>query len=215
MAIYQDSAAYREDNFQNAQATLVLKGYRSVDGDDKIETGYGAVIHTETDGAAELLTKQPTDSLKTSIDANINLALMMGARLITDAAANETAEAARIKHGAETSELLNIANNIDDAMEKIIGWMLQFERVQGDFSFETNKSFFETSMTQERVNAVISLVQSVLPYTKRDAFEWAQKNGWVSPWRDYDEAMEEKDEELNNSIMMSFGAQDDRPDTTT
>ena len=50
-------------------------------------------------------------------------------------------EAARIKHGSEVSVMQNLANNVDDLMEKVMTEMAFFEGLDGDITFETNKSY--------------------------------------------------------------------------
>jgi len=200
-AHFRNSADWEENLFQCGQATPHVSGLRTRGDDKNVYLGVGAVIETEIGGKAELLQIEANSALASELDRKREMMIDMGARLIVNKAQNETAEAARIKHGSEVSVMQNLANNVDDLMEKVMTEMAFFEGLDGDITFETNKQFFEQPIDLNIARGLIELMNSDLPFTKMDAFDAMKKKGWVAASRDFDEAVAEKEEELSTGLI--------------
>lgn len=193
-AHFRNSADHEENLFQVGQATPHVSGLRTRGDDANVYLGVGAVIETEIGGSAELLQINENQALALELDRKRDMMIAMGARLIVNAGQNETAEAARIKHGSEVSVIQSLANNVDDLMEKVMGELAAFEGLTGDITFETNKQFFEQPLDLNVARGMIEMMNSDLPYTKRDAFDAMKKKGWVAASRDFDAVVDEKEE---------------------
>jgi len=105
----------------------------------------------------------------------------LGAQLISEGGAAETAEAARIKKASDASVLDIISENISSAYSQCISWCGLFLGVDLDaeeIGYKLNDDFFETKLTPEERNIAIMEMQSGI-YPTRIARSLLQKGGVI------------------------------------
>jgi hypothetical protein len=125
-------------------------------------------------------------------------AAKVGAQLIMTKAGNETAEAARMREGAETSVLQKMAKNVGFGTERLIYYASIFENVQvaedgSDIEYYLNQEFFKYIADPVAVTAAIQLFDRGIVSSK-DLFDMAKKAGIV----DEEKTIEETQSEINN-----------------
>lgn len=150
-------------------------------------------------GTAQILQAQPNNANSEEMKNKENRAIQIGAQLITPSS-QETAEAARIKHGADTSVLSSIANNVSDGYHKAIGWCAGFLGLGDDgYVFELSKDFFMDKLSpEERAQWMAEIQMGITP--KSYFYSAMRKTGQIDP-----EATDEDIESLLLDDSMSGG----------
>jgi hypothetical protein len=84
--------------------------------------------------------------------------LMIGARLITEGGANQTAEAVRANMAAETSVLETIVRNCGEALELCLRWVCEFAGANADdVTVSMNTEFFSTTVDPQMLAQMMGL----------------------------------------------------------
>lgn len=156
-----------------------------------IKFGAREGINLGEGGRAEILQAQPNTANYEAMRAKEEQAVQIGAQLITPSL-QETAEAARIKNGADTSVLASISENVSAAYVKAIGWCLMFlNDSSSDYEFVLNKDFFFDKLSaQDRQQWVADIQAGILPWSSYTAE--MRRTGQVNP--------DLTDEELSQQI---------------
>ena len=130
-----------------------------------LKYGASTAINVAEGGNAFLLQANPNQANSEAMKQKEQQAVQIGAQLITPSS-QETAEAARIKQGADTSVLATISNNVSDAYMTAISWCMGFLGSTGDYHFCLSKDFFFEKLTpQERAQWVMEIQAGITPKT--------------------------------------------------
>lgn len=121
----------------------------------------------------------------------------LGAQLISDGGAAETAEAVRTKKAADASMLAIISVNVSKGYAKSLGWVARFLNVDFEGEYQLNGNFFDTRLTAEERKQIVFEWQSGL-YPVRIAREQLQLSKVISIDEDLGVLQEEVDGELTS-----------------
>ena len=145
-----------------------------------VKFGARAGLNLGENGSAQILQAQPNNANAQAMKDKEAQAIQIGAQLITPSS-QETAEAARIKHGADTSVLAAIANNVSDGYYKAIGWCAGFLGLDNaEFVFELSKNFFMEKLSpEERAQWVAEWQMGITP--KAYFYSAMRKTGQIDP----------------------------------
>ncbi|CAH9015523.1 putative portal protein [Vibrio phage 242E40-1] len=169
---------------------------------DGVKFGARAGLVLGANGSASILQAQPNNANSQAMKDKEAQAVQIGAQLITPSS-QETAEAARIKQGADTSVLASIAVNVSDAYGKAIQWCMDFLNDSGEFKFELSTDFFFEKVTAEERAQWVSEIQ--MGITPKDYFySTMRKTGQFDPEasnEDIDALLEEDNMNGNQGLM--------------
>lgn len=105
---------------------------------------------------------------------------VLGARMIQGKQAGvEAAETARIHQAGEIASLRSIASAVEDAVEKALNLVIQWESLTGEAEVELNKEFLDAEFTFGDVAAVVAAYQA--GGMSLDTFLWNLKRGNMMP----------------------------------
>ena len=196
MAHYRNSADYEESCFLVGQPSLFITHSLSPDQfaeynpqGIKLGSRVGHVLG-ET-GSASLLQANPNQLVLEAMRLKENQMVMIGARIITDRTANETAEGARIRFASENSVLGDIVGNLSDAILQCIKWVGMFMGVDAeDAMFKINDEFYDKSVDPQMIMSMIQLLDRQI-IAEADIFGRLKAAGVVEPERTLEEIKEE------------------------
>lgn len=127
---------------------------------DGIDFGSRVCIMLPPNADIKLIQASPNTMASEAMKSKESQMIMLGARLIQDSSGNETAEAARIRHSADTSTMKVIVNNITNAFNKAIMAVQVFNGMPDDFVFALNTDFFSSTLSAQDLTALVSAWQS-------------------------------------------------------
>lgn len=210
---YRNSADLEHSSFQLSNGTLHIADtvYRQQatkpnDKSEKTQTlGANSVILTGTQGKAEIVQPSPNtlaDKLLTNKEQQM---VALGAQLISEGGAAETAEAARIKASGDASVLQVISVNVSNGFTQSLKWHAQFLNVEFEGEYLLSKKFFEIKLTPQERQQIIVEVQSGV-YPMRVAREQLQAGGVINSDEDLEKIQDEVETELVNAVDLSVEA---------
>jgi len=172
IAHYRNSADNEESSFITGQPTLVIAPSKSL-GNPKqfaeanpngIVLGSRQGINVGEGGNAFLLQAEANNLAKQNMLDKEQQAISIGAELISPSK-QQTAEAARIQKGADTSVIATVANNVSDAYTNALKACAMFLGAQEDgISYNLNTDFFLEMLTaQDRAQWVAEINMGILP----------------------------------------------------
>lgn len=210
----RNSADYEESVHITGQPTLIISTEMSSE-EFKDSNPSGVLIGARkghnlgAGGSAMLLQANPNQLADEAMRRKEEQAVMIGARLITPQGLNETAEGMRIKHSGENSVLATISDNVADAMNRCIGWVIKFMSadIDAEYTFDMNKQFFEVSADPQLIVAQLQLFNNGI-IAASDVRSTLRKSGVIAEDRTDEEI--ESEAELVNPIT---GAPDNGDDT--
>lgn len=175
-----------------------------------IKIGSNAAIHTINGGRAEIL-QAKTDSLLAEEPGKIEeRAQKIGAQMLVESSTT-TATEASITHGASTSSLVTISDNVGLALKMAIERVAEaIEEVSklvgfnGEIQFELNKKLITSMMTAQEVQAMVQAVmQGIIPL--RAGFWQLQQSGKVPSEWTYDDFIGYLEEDKGMMELMGAG----------
>lgn len=165
IAHYRNTADNEEQLFTTAQAMLVLAPGENMDPEtwqklnpNGVLFGARRGLNVGAGGSAMLLQSNGDNSLSKAIQEKEEQAVKIGAQLITPQQ-QQTATAARIQQGADTSVLASITNNVAEGYNKAIQWCANYLAVTDEFTFKLNTEFFLNEMTAQDRQAWMADIQ--------------------------------------------------------
>ena len=183
---YRNSADLEESTVICGQPSLFLTSDMSAT-DFKTANPNGITIGSRrghllgTQGNAVMLQAQANNLASAGMAEKEKQMLQIGARLVGESTrGQETAEAARIRAGAEVSALSSLVANASEAIEQCLEWCGVFMGVTGGIVYQLNDEFFDSVLTAQDIQALMGLrdagviSQSVL----RDKL---RKSGTIDP----------------------------------
>lgn len=203
VAHYRNSADYEESCFISGQPTLFITHSLTAEQFEEynptgIKLGARAGHVLGETGSATMLQAAPNGLVSEAMRAKESQMVAIGARIITDRGGNETAEGARIRFASENSVLGDIVNNLSEAIEKCIGWVMEFMGASGDYEFEINKEFYDKSVDPQMIMSMVTLLDRNL-IGDEDIFKRLKSAGLVESYRTLDEVRQER--ELVNPLV--------------
>lgn len=147
---YRNSADYEESIFVTGQPMVVVnlgdhneQEFKSAN-PGGIRFGSRSGLIVGAGGSATLLQANANQLAQTAMNDKKADAVAIGARLVAPPGGRETAEAARIRFGAQNANLYNITKNVSLALEQCFAWASQFMmEIPAESEIELNNQFYE------------------------------------------------------------------------
>ena len=154
---YQESANLAGSSFQLSACQPVISdtNYSRMMNDPrnkgKVELGPNSAMVLSSEGSFALVAPPPNPLAKSIQDGYKEQMIELGAQLIAPNGGVETAEAARLKHASDVSDLEVISENISSAYTKSLEHVCMFMGVEykEEYTFKLNSEFFEVSLTAD------------------------------------------------------------------
>lgn len=150
MGHYHNSADYEESIFVTGQPMVVVNlGDHNQDefkqaNPGGIRFGSRSGLIVGAGGSATLLQANANQLAQTAMNDKKADAVAIGARLVAPPGGRETAEAARIRFGAQNANLYNITKNVSLALEQCFFWASYFMMgIPDESEIELNNQFYE------------------------------------------------------------------------
>ena len=166
---YRNSADNEESSYIVGQPTLNVFTSKTADELEQCNNGSGIRFGSrsanvlEQEDRVELIQAKENNLPKENMKDKEAQMAQLGARLVFSGQ-QQTAEAARINYGAETSQLNTIVSNVNAAYHDCIKWCSMFSNGNPDieFEFELNDDFFHEKLTAQEMVAWMNGVQGGL-----------------------------------------------------
>lgn len=148
IAHYRNSADYEEGVFLHGQpwphvSVGEMSAQQFTEANPSIQVGSRTAVITGAGGKVELVQAEANGAANEAMERKEDQMVRLGAQIIQDAKGNETAEAARLRSGAETSVLNTLVRNVSDAFAQCLKWCAMYEGGNpDDVVFELNSRFF-------------------------------------------------------------------------
>jgi hypothetical protein len=203
LAHYRNSADYEESCFLTGQPSLFVTHSLSQEQWDAynpngITLGSRAGHVLGEKGSATLVQADANTLVREAMNAKMQEMISIGARIITDRSANETAEGARIRFASENSVLGDVVNNLSEALKKCIEWVGEFMGVSGDVEFYLNTEFYDKTVDPQMVMSMVTLLDREI-IGEQDIFDRLKAAGLVDPMRTLEMVRSERG--LNNPLV--------------
>lgn len=208
VAHFRNSADYEESCFLVGQPSLFITTSLSTDQFERlnpqgIKLGSRAGHVLGENGGANLLQANPNQLVMEAMKAKEDQMVAIGARIITDRADRETAEAARIRFASENSVLGDVVGNLSEAITKCIEWAGMFMGVDADDAkFEINREFYDKTIDPQLIMSMVTLLDRDI-VGERDIFDRLKSAGIIDPERMLEDVRDESG--MNPPIEMENG----------
>lgn len=197
---YRNSADYEESVFVVGQPTIFVSGSWGIEEFKEalpqgIKFGSRAGYFLGENGSANLVQANPNQLAEAAMQSKLKQAAYIGARLISEPGGRETAEAARLRYSSQNSALHTLVLNVDEAIEKSLGYVTKF--MGGDpnsVEFRLNRQFYDESADPNLIAQSILLYDRGLMSREEIRDDLKQKNVL-----DVNKTIEELDDELANT----------------
>lgn len=197
IAHYRNSADYEESCFLTGQPSLFIttsltsEQWKSLNPSGiKLGSRAGHVLG-ET-GSATLLQANPNSLVLEAMKAKESAMVMIGARIITDRAANETAEGARIRFASENSVLGDLVHNLSEGLTKAIQWVGEYMGIDTEESFfSINDTFYDKNVDPQLIMSMVTLLDRSI-VAEQDIFDTLKASGVLDPERTLEMVKEER-----------------------
>jgi hypothetical protein len=197
IAHYRNSADYEESCFLTGQPSLFIttsltaEQWKSLNPNGiKLGSRAGHVLG-ET-GSATLVQANPNSLVLEAMKSKESAMVMIGARIITDRAANETAEGARIRFASENSVLGDLVHNLSEGLSKAIRWVGDFMGVETEESFfAINDTFYDKNIDPQLIMSMVTLLDRSI-VAEQDIFDSLKASGVLDPERTLEMVKEER-----------------------
>lgn len=165
---YQESANLASSSFQLSacQPWVASNTYAKVAQDkakngQAVELGEDSLIIVEAGGSFNFASPPANPLSKSVQDGYKEQMIELGAQLITSGGMAETAEAARLKHASDVSDLEVISDNISQAYSKSLEYVCLFMGVEykEEYTFMLNSEFFEMKLSADDALKMVQVWQ--------------------------------------------------------
>lgn len=183
IAHYRNSCDYEESIYINGQPYLVIdpgdvsKEEFELANPSGIAYGSRKALVLGTNGKVELLQANPNQLVAQAMNEKLAEAAKIGARLIEPGGGRETAEAARIRYGAQHSALYTLTSNMGWGVTKALEIVCEFMGANPiQVNYVLNKDFYEdTADPQIIAQQLVGLEKGVV--TKQEIRDYEVKTG--------------------------------------
>ena len=165
---YQESANLASSSFQLSacQPWVADDNYAKVAQDKaknggSVELGEDSLIVLRAGGTFNFASPPPNPLSKSVQDGYKEQMIELGAQLITSGGMAETAEAARLKHASDVSDLEVISDNISQAYTKSLEYVCLFMGIEykPEYTFMLNSEFFEMKLSADEALKLVQVWQ--------------------------------------------------------
>lgn len=161
IAHYRNSADYEEGVFLHGQpwphvSVGDMSADQFVESNPDVHVGSRRALVTGNGGKVELVQAEANGAAFEAMTHKETSMVRLGAQIIADAKGQETAEAARIRSGAETSVLNTVVRNVSEGFEKALRWCALF--MGGDpeqVEYRLNEQFFPAEIDPQVMAQII------------------------------------------------------------
>lgn len=202
VAHFRNSADYEENLFMHGQLTLGITS--SMSGDEfnaanpnGIKVGARAGYFLGEGGSFVTATVPANTGLREAMKDKEEQMVAIGAKLIIQTAANQTAEAARINASSETSVLMTLVSNGSDAICTAISYAQKFMGGDDECEYEINTDFFDSTLNPQEIMALIQLSDRG-DIGQAEVRNLLRKSGIIAP----DKTDEQLDDEFLNKPFL-------------
>lgn len=102
----------------------------------------------------------------------------LGARMISqDKRVGEAAETAQIHRQGENSVLAGAAKSVSASLTRVVGWMLEWAGISGEYRVELNTDFMPVSIDPQQMAQLLAAVQA--GEISRETYFWNLKKGEI------------------------------------
>lgn len=163
---YRNSAEWEDSCYYVGQPTTVFTGLTSQWASDTFKDGEvklgsrAAPILLPVGGSAMMLQPQPNTMAAEGMKAKESQAISLGARLITESTANETAQAAFIKHSTDASAIKVVVNNINNCMKSVLTAVSEFQNTDDNSVVELNNDLISDYLDATQISAMVASWQA-------------------------------------------------------
>ena len=159
---YRNSADIEENSFIHGQMTFGVTSSLSAEEwneqhPEGILVGARTGYYLGDSGSFHSAQTAPSSLTQTLMKDKEQQLMMLGAQLITDKNANQTAKAAQLQHASEHTVLGDLVGNLSAAFEQCIEWCGMFMGAEGEITFQINTQFFDEGMDPQQVMAAIQM----------------------------------------------------------
>ena len=162
IAHYRNSADYEESCFMVGQPTPYVAGLTASWAKEILKGGVILGSRTAwvlpTGASAGLLQASPNQMPLEGMKEKEGQLIKIGAKIITDASGQETAEGAKIRFAGSTSQLGLIVSNVESAIIKALNWAAEFMGGQGEIKYTLNRQFYDATLDPNMIVAGIQLL---------------------------------------------------------
>lgn len=195
IAHYRNSADYEESCFLTGQPTLFITHSLSADefyemNPEGIKLGSRSGHVLGESGSATLLQPSANQLVMEAMKAKEQAMVAIGARIITDRGANETAEGARIRFASENSVLGDIVGNLSDALMQCVKWCALFMGAPDEVNIEINREFYDKSIDPQLIMSMVTLMDRQI-ISDQDIFDRLKAGGIIDGQRSLEDVREE------------------------
>lgn len=195
IAHYRNSADYEESCFLTGQPTLFITHSLNADefyemNPEGIKLGSRAGHVLGETGSATLLQPSANQLVMSAMQAKEQAMVSIGARIITDRGANETAEGARIRFASENSVLGDIVGNLSDALMQCVKWCAEYMGASDEVNIEINREFYDKSIDPQLIMSMVTLMDRQI-ISDQDIFDRLKAGGIIEGQRTLEEVREE------------------------
>lgn len=195
IAHYRNSADYEESCFITGQPTLFITHSLNMEewfeyNPEGIKLGSRAGHVLGESGNATLLQPNANNLVMQAMQAKEQQMVAIGARIITDRSANETAEGARIRFASENSVLGDIVGNLNAAITQCVIWCAEFMGTSDEVSFEINREFYDKTVDPQTIMSMVTLMDRQI-ISDKDIFDRIKSAGLIAGDRSLEDVREE------------------------
>jgi len=197
---FRNSADLEENCFIHGQLTLGVTSDLApeqweIQNPNGVRVGAPVGHYLGTNGGFTSVQAQPNQLADKLMERKETQMRAIGAKMIEQRGGNQTAEAARIDAGGESSVLSDLVGNVEEAIQRCIEWAGLFMGVEVSNSkdvFSMNRSFFEEGVDPQMVMAAIQLSDRAV-IGKTDLMDVARKAKFIRDSRTDEEVRAETD----------------------
>jgi hypothetical protein len=125
-----------------------------------VKVGANSGYFLGSKGGFHTATAPESSALPAAKEAKVREMEALGASLIDKNATAKTATEAGINAKEQTSIMMNVVNNVSDAIEKCLEWaeMMTVAKPQGDFEYRINTEFYDSTISPDLFTAALGAV---------------------------------------------------------
>jgi hypothetical protein len=157
-----------------------------------VVVGAGSVMLLPENAQFQMTQASPNSMAKEAMNDKERMMIAMGARLLEKGGVVKTATQSQSENETEHSVLSLIVQNVSEAYEKCLDWMLQFVNVSDVAEYEISKDFTQYVLDAQMLSALVALYQSG-KYPEADFWEQLKKYGLIDPQKNNESIKEESD----------------------
>ena len=193
IAHYRNSASVERSGWIMGEPMLVIAPGDGLPAEHFSENpiifGAASGVNVGTGGTLDIVQAQPNTLAQALQKEKVEQMLLIGARLAETNSGNETATGASIRHGAETSVLSTIANNVSSAMLQALKFAEQFmsETESDEIVFQIGTDFFAQAPDAQLLNVMLMIADRGKYLPQDDFIRFLKRYGFYDGTRTIEE----------------------------